>query len=194
MLIEIGENMKQLINRKAALVGALLGLSLAGIAVSPANAASIPATSTQPASISDAVTPDLAPGTIALCNSGFGDVSVDNYQAKGIGKIDLFCGDGTSGYIHIRNRHESQWATVVPGSNWDDIMDFSVRQSVQTPSSGYPKNIGSNKYCYSTPIQIKNSKGVVVKTYHPTVIVSVNNKKVITAYPTTSAPNCTSGD
>jgi len=140
--------------------------------------------------------PDLDPGTIALCNAGFGNVSVQNFQAKGLGKIDLFCGDSASGYVHIRSRHQADWQAVINlaggGGNWDDLMVFAVNASVTAPSSGYPFNIGNNKWCYTTPIQIKNSKGVVVRTLHPTVVVSTNNKKVITAFPTTTAPSCNS--
>ncbi len=44
--------------------------------------------------------------------------------------------------------------------------------------------MGGQKLCYTTPVQIMNEDGVVVDTYHPTVVVSANNLRVITSYPT----------
>ena len=38
--------------------------------------------------------------------------------------------------------------------------------------------------------QILDENGVVVDTYHPTVIVSANNLKVITSYPTHYSDDC----
>lgn len=169
-----------------------------GVILAPTMASAAPTSSTAPnitdPSASSVAHPNLDPGTIGLCNAGFGDVSVQNFQAKNLGKIDLFCGDSASGYVHIRTRHQSDWQTVINqaggGALWDDFMVYAVNGSVSAPSPNYPVNIGNNKWCYTTPIQIKNTQGVVTKTLHPTVIVSVNNKKVITAFPTTTAPNC----
>lgn len=146
--------------------------------------------------VSGVAKPNLDPGTIGLCNAGFGDVSVQSFQAKGLGKIDLFCGDSASGYVHIRSRHQADWQAVINlaggGGNWDDLMVFAVNASVTAPSPGYPFNIGNNKWCYTSPVIIRKANGVVVRTLHPTVIVSTNNKKVITAFPTTTAPSCNS--
>lgn len=140
----------------------------------------------------------LNPVTIGSCNAGFGDVSVQRMDAKGVGTIDLFCGDSKSGYVHIRQRHENDWQTVINNTHgggvlWDDFMVASTSQIVSHPSAGYPKSEGSGKLCYTAPIDIHDPETNVTSVYHPTVIVSENNKKVITSFPTHSAPNC-SGD
>lgn len=136
---------------------------------------------------------EFNPATIALCNLGFGDVEVTSYLAVAIGEASLFCGDAYSGYVHIRSQHGSQWQQVVDmaggGMNWDDLMDFATKSALWVPSPDYPVNVGDGKYCYTTPILIKNSQGQVIKSMSPTVIVSVNNRKVITSIPTTT-PSC----
>ncbi|AJW78550.1 hypothetical protein DZF92_13555 [Clavibacter michiganensis subsp. insidiosus] len=70
------------------------------------------------------------------------------------------------------------------GANWDDFMVFATGSIVTAPAPGFPKDVGDGKLCYSAPIIIKNAEGNVVDTYNPTVLVSGNNKKVITSYPT----------
>lgn len=136
------------------------------------------------------VRPQLDPGTIALCNAGFGDVSVRSWNNSSIGHIDLFCGDNSSGYVHIRTDHQADWQAVLNtypiGGSWDDLMVFATGEAI---TKGSPVNEGSNKYCYSAPIQIKNGS-TVVTTYYPTIIVSVNNKRVITSYPTHYSSAC----
>lgn len=62
-------------------------------------------------------------------------------------------------------------------------MAFSVGGSLTSPTPGLPSDVGSNKYCYSTPLVITRSDGAT-STWNPTIIVSVNNARVITAYPT----------
>ncbi|MDQ0410449.1 hypothetical protein QF007_001572 [Clavibacter michiganensis] len=135
----------------------------------------------------------LDPGTIGLCNAGFGDVSVASWET-GIGHVDLFCGDDRSGYVHIRTEHQVDWQTVVDGAgggaNWDDFMVFATGSIVTSPGPGFPEDEGDGKLCYSAPILIKDEDGNVVDTYNPTVIVSANNKKIITSFPTHLVDNC----
>jgi len=137
----------------------------------------------------------LNPVTIGSCNSGLGDVSVQRMDAAKVGKIDLFCGDSRSGYVHIRTRHEKDWQAVIDkthggGALWDDFMVASTSEIVSDPSAGYPKSEGSGKLCYTAPIVIHDPETKTVSTYHPTVIVSENRKLVITSFPTKAAPNC----
>ncbi|MFZ4840993.1 hypothetical protein [Mycetocola saprophilus] len=140
--------------------------------------------------------PRLDPGTIGLCNAGLGDVSVKNYDAVRLGNIDLLCGDERDGYVHIRKKHEKEWQSLMDslggGGTWDDLMEMALSSSVTNPGPGYPIDIGSGKYCYSTPVQIFHSDGSLIRVINPTIIVSANNKKVITAVPTTDAvsSNC----
>lgn len=154
----------------------------------PAQAATKDATSDAPWMVQGKAVAYLAPGTIGLCNAGWGDVSVQRYDnAKYLGKIDLFCGDSGQGYVHIRARHQRQWQDrinqVGQGGNWDDLMVWVVGQAVTSPASGYPKDIGGGKSCYSTLIYMKGTKGTV--SFRPSIVVSRNNKRVITAIPTT---------
>jgi hypothetical protein len=160
---------------------------VASLSAGPAEAETITYTPHQEASNSGVDTSLLDPGTIGLCNAGFGDVSVASWET-GIGHVDLFCGDDRSGYVHIRTDHQSQWQTVVDGAGggayWDDFMVFATGSIVTAPAPGFPKDVGDGKLCYSAPITIKNAEGNVVDTYNPTVLVSANNKRIITSYPT----------
>lgn len=156
-------------------------------------------------SIGGAVTTDdgtgpveLDPGTIALCNAGFGDVSVKSYEAPVLEHIDLLCGDDASGYVHIRKNHEEAWQTMVDsvgGGTWDDFMEYTLAEAVTSPGDGYPIDAGDGKYCYSAPIELYDiHDGHLIKTINPTIIVSGNNKKIITAIPTSEkvTSNCRS--
>ena len=145
----------------------------------------------------------LDPGTIALCNSGFGDVSVKSWDI-GIGHVDLFCGDSNSGYVHIREAHEAEWQALKDkidalygeptAATWDDVMLGATDASLTAPGSGYPIDIGDGKLCYSSDYSFCGSDGALLKTIHPTIIVSQNNLKVITSVPASSAvtSNCRS--
>lgn len=176
--------------RSAAFVTASV---LAALVVAPTAA---PAATPQPTpTVSNRdVTPLLNPVTIAACNVGLGETVINTYQSRNYGAIDLKCGDSNSGYVHIRERHQNDWQQVVNiaggGGNWDDLMEFITGQSISAPSPGYPINIGNGKACYTTPALIYSSSGVVVRTLAPTVVVSTNNKKVITSIPTTGSPSC----
>jgi hypothetical protein len=135
------------------------------------------------------VTPDYAPGTIALCNAGFGDVSVESWD-NAHGHINLNCGDDKSGYVHIRTDHQADWQGVIDkypiGGSWDDSMSFATGEALL---HGSVFSAGSGKLCYSAPWQIKHN-GTVVATYHPTIIISGNRNIVITSYPTHAASGC----
>lgn len=155
--------------------------------------------STQPED--EAATPFLDPVVIGLCNAGFGDTvvgKVNSGSGRGIslGKIALTCGDSGKGYVHIREQHEDQWQKVLDlypiGGYWDDFMWFASSQSIRVPdpSLTMPQRGKNQTVCYSTPVQIKNPQGVVVETLHPSVIVSENNKIVITSFPTSNTPHC----
>ena len=131
----------------------------------------------------------LPPGTIGLCNAGWGDVSVQRYDnARFLGVVDLRCGDSKSGYVHVRANHQNQWQSrinAVGGSgNWDDLMAWATGEALRAPEAGYPKDVGGGKWCYTAPIFMSGPRGTV--QYKPTIIVSTNNKLVITSYPSTN--------
>lgn len=119
---------------------------------------------------------------------------INTYPSRAYGVIDFRCGDVNAGYVHVRRRHQNDWQQVVNlaggGGNWDDLMEFVTAQSIQAPSPGYPIGIGGGKACFTTPALIVDSSGSVIRTLAPTVIVSINNKKVITSIPTTGRPTC----
>lgn len=137
----------------------------------------------------------LDPGTIALCNGGLGDVSVKSWDVSA-GHIDMFCGDKNSddvwvsGYNHIRERHQTDWQGVVDsvggGGNWDDLMMFMTDQAMAEDD---PEEEGDSKLCYTAPVEMHKADGTLVGVYNPTVIVSANNARVITSYPTVT-PDC----
>ena len=139
--------------------------------------------------IDNGATVYLNPVTIGLCNAGFGDKKVKTFNSKNDGEITLYCGDSNSGYVHIRERHESQWESQKGGFEgpWDDYMAFATQASLESPA--YSAEKPSQKRCYTTPIEVYevvNGAPVKKKTINPTVMISMNNKKVITSYPTTT--------
>lgn len=175
--------------------GIIAGALVAGFISSPALATEqIDSTITIKSSeISENVS-GFNPAVIAACNMGLGDTVVASYTTSAFGQIRLLCGDSASGYVHIRSGHASQWQQIIDavgeGGDWDDLMNFAVKQSLAAPAPGYPQNLGSGKYCYTTPISVYNSRGQLIKNLNPTIVISSNNQKVITAFPTTSAPSC----
>ena len=131
----------------------------------------------------------LNPITIGLCNTGFGDVVVSSFTSKFDGALKLKCGDSASGYVHIRSRHQPEWEAQKPGSGlWDDYMVWASAQALTSPVLANTQ-IG-NKRCYTTPIdlfQVVNGQQVYWKTLNPTVVVSMNNKILITSIPSTTS-------
>lgn len=138
----------------------------------------------------------LNPVTIAQCNMGQSDVTVADMPSTKDGLVALKCGNDKVGYVHIRKEHEKDWQSILNqypiGGTWDDYMLFATKNSLQAPdpSLGMPQVIPGDKRCYSTPVQIKNPDGVVMETIHPSIIVSMNNRVVITSFPTSSSPHC----
>lgn len=105
----------------------------------------------------------------------------------------LYCGTASSsGYLHIQAAHQTEWQARVTaaggGAAWDDLMDFATAESLATP--GTRSSQPNNKTCYSTPVEIYDAYTFRLKfVFNPTVVVSNNNRLVVTSYPTTSA-NC----
>ncbi|MDH6277358.1 hypothetical protein M2118_000309 [Aurantimicrobium minutum] len=175
--------------------GIIAGALVAGFVASPAFATeqTEPSINIESSEINENVS-GFNPAVIAACNMGLGDTVVAAYTTSAFGQIKLLCGDSASGYVHIRTGHAGQWQQIIDavgeGGDWDDLMNFAVKQSLAAPAPGYPQNLGSGKYCYTTPISVYNSRGQLVKNLNPTIVISANNQKVITAFPTTSAPSC----
>lgn len=141
----------------------------------------------------------LDAGTIGLCNIGLGDVSVQSWDDTAIGHVDLFCGDDASGYIHIRDGdgtpddpgHEADWQTLVDsfgGGDWDDFMVYATGEAITQDRA--PDDHGNDKLCFTAPIEIYKTDGTYIGTWNPTIIVSANNRRVITSYPTGFQSDC----
>lgn len=99
------------------------------------------------------------------------------------GRTDLKCGTDNVGYKHIKVRHQSEWntrATEAGGGAWDDFMNWAVGATLAYPSATFIQT--GQKACYTTPIQVYHD-GRLVKTWQTRVVVSTNNKVVITAIP-----------
>lgn len=139
----------------------------------------------------DLVQPNLNPGTIAACNAGLGETVVASMTSLSDGTVNLRCGDSASGYVHIRSRHATSWANQMGGPGlWDDYMVWATTNALASPSMVKPQP--GNKNCYTTPISVYRTvdgKPKFWKVFNPSVVVSVNNKKVITSIPTTTT-NC----
>ncbi|WP_460800719.1 hypothetical protein [Microbacterium sp. GXF6406] len=114
------------------------------------------------------------------------------------GAVSLLCGtDTTSGFKHIRSRHQSStsfhpnsWETIRssaiaaganPGIPWDDYMDHAIQDSLDF-AMPFPANIGGGKACFSTIFHIWVGEEVYASWYVNS-IVAVSNRLVVTAYP-----------
>jgi hypothetical protein len=128
---------------------------------------------------------------IGLCNAGASGLAVSWFSSSMDGLVDLKCGTSSEGYIHIRNRHQTSWELQKgSGMLWDDYMVWATAMALSAPSVAVSKP--DSKRCYTTPIQVfRYNSGVLqlVKIIYPTVIVSINNKVVITSYPSNKS-NC----
>ncbi len=131
----------------------------------------------------------LNPLVIGLCNAGVIGLSVSTFPSTVDGQVDLKCGTSAEGYVHIRNRHQTSWEIQkLGGFFWDDDMVWATSRALIAPASVI--NRPDSKRCYTTPIQVfRHVNGTIqlVKTINPTVIVSTNNKIVITSIPTTKS-------
>lgn len=111
------------------------------------------------------------------------------------GQVDLKCGDDNSGYKHINQRHSGQWVErttwhgAAPSSDWDLWLLTYIDVTLRYPSKVISQ--AGQKSCYEAPFtqQWKNSKGQVLdsRTWYVVVIISQNNRKIITSYPPTNS-------
>ena len=114
------------------------------------------------------------------------------------GSLQLLCGTATtSGWKHIQSRHQYStsfhphaWESIrsqaisigaTPSIQWDDYMDHAVQDSLDYPMP-VPVDVGNDKACFSTLFHIWVGSEVYA-SWFVNSIVSVNNRLVITAYP-----------
>lgn len=111
---------------------------------------------------------------------------ITSWNSKYQGKVALQCGSAkTSGYNHISARHKTEWQNLITrfggGRSWDDFMAYVSISALNNPSAIY--GAGFEKICYTAPINMINHKNGDKVTLSPSVIISSNNKIVITSYP-----------
>jgi hypothetical protein len=119
------------------------------------------------------------------------------------GDVDMLCGtDASSGYKHIRQRHQhptptlpNAWETVRQSASdalgytspqvWDEYMVHALHDSLDY-SYPYPKNVGNQKVCFSAPFRIYKGDQIYA-SYYVNTIISKSNFIVVTAYPSTNS-------
>jgi hypothetical protein len=119
------------------------------------------------------------------------------------GDVDLECGtDSSSGYKHIRQRHQyptptlpNAWETVRDSASdalgytspqvWDEYMVHAIHDSLDY-SLPYPRDIGNDKTCFSAPFHIYKGAQIFA-SYYVNTILSSSNYIVVTAYPSTNS-------
>lgn len=111
---------------------------------------------------------------------------IDKYPSKSHGTISFHCGNSKFGYKHIRAQHpESQWRAQMGGKGpWTAYMRYLQRSALKSPNK--MRNQSGGKACYSTPVQVYrlvNGTSKYWKTINPSVVISKNNKRIITSIP-----------
>jgi hypothetical protein len=119
------------------------------------------------------------------------------------GDVDLRSGtDTTSGYKHIRQRHQypvptlpNAWETVRQSASdalgytssavWDKYMIHAIRDSLDY-AYPYPTNIGNQKVCFSAPFRIYKGAQTYA-SYYVNTVISKSNFIVVTAYPSSNS-------
>lgn len=104
----------------------------------------------------------------------------------------LRCGNGGFGYRHILKYHFTQWATIASyaGTDWRTLLDRQMQDSFHRPYT-WCDDKDKNSVNYVGWLQIRNSRGRVVKTYYPRYAVGKTTKNLVTAFPQ-SRPVCKS--
>ena len=114
---------------------------------------------------------------------------LEKFKSKYDKTIRLECGTNNGfGFNHINKSHpKSQWVKQMGGKgSWTEYQQYLIRVAVTKPSK--VKSQPGNKRCYQAPVKVykmSNGKPKYWKTIEPSVIVSKNNKRVVTAMPTT---------
>ena len=104
----------------------------------------------------------------------------------GGGSISLTCGNASFGYRHIRDRHEADWRSRLtqagtPTASWDDYMFYVSMLTLVDPDTIVGQ--GDGKLCYTTYIVMVDDNWVPVVEYRPSVVISTNNRWMITSFP-----------
>lgn len=143
-------------------------------------------------------TKSIGPYGNTYCNTAESSFALKRYQTSGVwsyegGKTSLKCGNSSYGFKHIQQRHAAQWisryAKLGPtnGLDWSDILDFALTTTLDAPYIANPIRPGSaNKTCFAGIVEARSYPGnKLLFRYEPTVVVSQNNRHIITAIPST---------
>ena len=110
--------------------------------------------------------------------------------------MNLTCGNTSFGYKHIVDQnHDDHWDTILSNAvaagfykwdydinTWDDLMYFAVVNMVSGVGTSY--NSTSMKGCQNRSFGLYNtSTGSLAYEFRAEVVVSLNNKRVITSFP-----------
>lgn len=113
--------------------------------------------------------------------------------------IDLKCGNSSYGYKHIVGQgHDQQWGTVFNKAkaagwdnanyrvnSWDDLMSMADANLIGSNVYDYENiNTISNKACRNGSFGLwSTTTHTLVYTFRVEMVWSINNKRVITSYP-----------
>lgn len=115
--------------------------------------------------------------------------AVEKWKSNNDGTVALTCGNKKGmGFNHIRASHPAdQWKAQMGGKgSWTAYMKYLIGASLKKPA--VVKNQSGNKACYQAPVKVyrlTNGEPKYWKTINPSVVISKNNKLVITAIPST---------
>ncbi|MBF4562347.1 hypothetical protein ITJ43_09355 [Microbacterium sp. VKM Ac-2870] len=114
------------------------------------------------------------------------------------GDVDLLCGtDATSGYKHIRQRHQNPspnfwngWETVRASASaalgyespqkWDEYMTHAVEDTLDYDPAPWVNN-AEQKICFSAPFNIYKGSAIYA-SYYANTVVSKSNYVIITSF------------
>lgn len=104
----------------------------------------------------------------------------------------MLCGRSySSGYEHISANHSGQWQQRLNqvgayDTNWAQFMMWTTRQAAGRPYYGFPRySQTTQKFCYTTPVDMRRAGKKPIR-FNPSIIISINNRTVITSYPSTN--------
>jgi len=115
---------------------------------------------------------------------------VQKYWSRFDGTVKMQCGTKKQwGLRHIRHGHGSDWKAVSGfRGSWTKFLDWAIREALYR--SEVVVSQPDNKRCYSAPMvlyKMVNGKPQYWKTRYTNVVVSKNNRTIISAFPSRKA-------
>ena len=118
---------------------------------------------------------------------------IDKYPSTRDGIISFHCGNSEFGFNHIKKNHpEHEWHGIMGGkASWTAYLRYLQRSALKRPN--LVRTQDRQKVCYTTPVELYRviaGKPKYWKTVHPSIIISANNKKIITTVPSSRRSTC----